>query len=199
MARSPQPQKSQSLQSIKKDLPGFVPPPVAGRRDLRRVSLRMSAFLREYESQCGNISAACALTGISRRTYYRWMNGLAAIHIRFQSKVKKILPGEKLIDAAEHTIMKAIAEGDVTAAIFTLKTKGRSRGWGEREQSTEDDRTQINDRVVGAFIAFLNDHPEFEGNDRVTWCERFAKRAGVEPEQLAKRAGIEVQEFGGIQ
>lgn len=101
-------------------------------RDVRRVQIRMSEFLRQYEECFGNISMACSRSGVSRKTYYAWMNSESKLCKRFQRRILKILPGEKVLDAAEGSIMQAILKGDVTASIFTLKTKGRHRGWAER-------------------------------------------------------------------
>ncbi|MEO7674260.1 MAG: hypothetical protein ABIU09_09320, partial [Pyrinomonadaceae bacterium] len=62
--KKPKPPAAQSLQVIKKNDQIVAPGSV------RRVSLRMTAFLRAYEGECGNISVACGLTGVSRTAYY---------------------------------------------------------------------------------------------------------------------------------
>ena len=43
------------------------------------------------------------------------------------------------LDLAEGTILKAMAEGNLTAAIFYLKTKGKQRGYIERVEASGKD------------------------------------------------------------
>lgn len=105
---------------------------VPQQRDNRRAVVRMNAFIREYERQCGNISATCMATGVTRGTYYAWMKGEASCHKRFQRKILKTLPRERLKDAAESVILHHLSRNDLTAAIFTAKTIAADRGWSDR-------------------------------------------------------------------
>lgn len=41
---------------------------------------------------------------------------------------------ERNLDAAEGKVLEAIKDGNLTAAIFYLKTKGKHRGYSERHQ-----------------------------------------------------------------
>jgi hypothetical protein len=41
---------------------------------------------------------------------------------------------EQIVDLAEHSLKKKILSGDIAAIIFTLKTRGKSRGWVERQE-----------------------------------------------------------------
>lgn len=178
---------SQMLQHKRDDAP-------AVQQDNRRSALRMNNFIRKYEELCGNISATCAVTGVSRRTYYRWIQGNAPIHRRFQKKIAKIIPGEKLVDAAEAVLLHHLNNKDLTAAIFTSKTKGKHRGWSEKPDVIVIN-TEVLDRVAQAYQAFLSDHPELTFEDKWKWLVRFANGAKepVEPEQLAKKCGINPQ------
>lgn len=166
-------------------------------RDNRRAVLRMNAFVREYERLCGNVSATCERTGISRRTYYRWMNGDARIYRRFQKKILKILPGEKLVDAAECSIMELIAKRDVAATIFTLKTQGKHRGWAEERKQTN---VQVNvdvseklNKIAASFQDWIEDNPDASLEEKVKWLGRFARGGDVEQKELARKVGLEVE------
>jgi len=46
---------------------------------------------------------------------------------------------DETIDSAESQLIKAIGEGNLTAIIFYLKTKGKDRGYSERREVTGAD------------------------------------------------------------
>src|SRR6187551_1816238 len=102
----------------------------SGKQDDRQ-STRQK-FLDAFETTCGNVSASCEYAGISRQTYYRWLRSLTAVNIQFRDRLSRIKPNDRLVDLAESRLIQKIAEGDIAAIIFTLKTKGRERGWRER-------------------------------------------------------------------
>ncbi len=139
----------------------------------RRVSVRMNNFLRAYNDQCGNISAACVRAGISRRSVYRWLEGELPIYKQFQHRLRKLKPDEKLIDAAEQTIMAAINKGDLTAAIFTLKSKGKHRGWSERPDVPANPPTATGSGTLST-IADLRAMIEKRANEkRITFADEL--------------------------
>lgn len=73
----------------------------------------------------GNISAVARMFGCSRQAIYLYINKY--------EEIAEILDDarEQLVDLAEEHLVKNIESGDTTAIIFTLKTRGRNRGWGE--------------------------------------------------------------------
>jgi len=81
----------------------------------------------ENLSQCkGTISTACKMSGIARSTFYDYMNSdREFMEMVFETK-------ELAIDYVERKLMQKIDDGDTTAIIFYLKTKGRKRGYGEK-------------------------------------------------------------------
>lgn len=121
---------------VKNDLPAVI------NRE-KQVAARMNRFIKAYEAEFGNISAACVRSGASRRTVYRWLYGTAPVHRRFQAKLAKIRPSEALVDAAEGVLLRSLAGEDaqarLTAAIFTLKSRGKRRGWSERSDVVVED------------------------------------------------------------
>lgn len=106
------------------------------------MDLKKKTFIERYAETYGNVSASCELTGISRGTYYKWLNE----DEEFRIILNEIEPESKMIDFAENALIKRIAEGDTTAIIFTLKTKGRERGYIEKQihAITQDDDTKKN-------------------------------------------------------
>lgn len=80
-------------------------------------------FLQAYKNSLGIVSAACEMVGIPRKTYYRWVKD----DEDFAAKVKDMADFQ--CDFVESKLLKKIEEGDTTAIIFYLKTKGKSRGY----------------------------------------------------------------------
>ena len=79
-----------------------------------------------------NISATCEKVGISRRTFYYWKER----NEKFREAIEEA--EESNIDMAETKLKTAILNGDMTATIFFLKTKGKKRGYVEQiEQKVE--------------------------------------------------------------
>lgn len=54
---------------------------------------------------------------------------------------------ERNLDYAESALLKLIKEGNATALIFFLKTKGKHRGYIERSELTGKDGTDLNHSI----------------------------------------------------
>lgn len=112
--------------------------------------IKKKAFIDAYRKSFGNITQACSLVDLSRNRYYEWLKEDA----EFAQLIKEIEPNEILVDFAENALIKKINEGDTTAIIFTLKTKGKKRGYIEKSEvdikSTEE---------VKPIILFGDDEP----------------------------------------
>ena len=92
-------------------------------------------FIKAYAEQKGFISEVCKAIGISRQTFYRWKKSDKT----FNEIVGDIEEG--LIDFVESKLFNRIEKEDITAIIFFLKTKGKSRGYVERiEQLLQGDK-----------------------------------------------------------
>ena len=76
----------------------------------------------------GNIHASCEEAEVSRATYYRWLSESEA----FKEEIENVT--EMNVDYAESKLMSVIQEKNVTAIIFYLKTKGKSRGYVEQNE-----------------------------------------------------------------
>lgn len=103
---------------------------------------RKKAMIEALERSLGVVTTACKNVGISRETHYRWM--------REDDQYKKeALELENVaIDFAETQLHKQIKDGNTSATIFYLKTKGKSRGYVERTEITGADTEPIIVRIL---------------------------------------------------
>ena len=88
---------------------------------------RKDTFIENLKKSGGIICAACESTGINRSTYYRWMETDGG----FAESVGEVMDAQ--LDFVESRLMNLIRNNDTTATIFYLKTKGRKRGWNEKQ------------------------------------------------------------------
>lgn len=89
---------------------------------------RKQTFIDNLKAAGGIICVACEGTGINRSTYYRWRE----TDRDFAEAVDEVM--EAQVDFVESKLMGLINAGDTAAAIFYLKTKGKKRGWTEKQQ-----------------------------------------------------------------
>lgn len=87
---------------------------------------KKSGLLEALKASLGNISEATKAIGINRKTYYTWLKE----DQDFAQSVDNIT--ESQIDYVESKLLERIREGDTTATIFYLKTKGKKRGYSEK-------------------------------------------------------------------
>ncbi len=80
------------------------------------------------EKSLGIVTTACKKVGIARSTFYDWYNS----DNQFKNNVDDI--NFICLDFGESALLKLIEEGNVSATIFYLKTKGKSRGYVERQE-----------------------------------------------------------------
>jgi len=88
------------------------------------------AFIIAYKENFGNITISCESAGISRSTYNLWTKS----DPEFAKRLAEIEPEEIMLDFGEHKLMERIAKGDTLATMFLLKTKGKRRGYIERQE-----------------------------------------------------------------
>jgi len=86
------------------------------------------ALIEALEKSLGVVTTACKLVGIARSTFYEYMKD----DPEFAEAVKDI--DEVTIDFAESQLHKQIKDGNTTATIFYLKTKGKKRGYVEKTE-----------------------------------------------------------------
>jgi len=95
---------------------------------MAKSDITKKAMLQALEKSLGVVTSACKSVGISRETHYRWMKE----DEMYRDSVKEL--ENVAIDFAETQLHKQISGGNPTATIFYLKTKGKSRGYVERQE-----------------------------------------------------------------
>ncbi|NIQ13323.1 MAG: hypothetical protein GTO02_02600 [Candidatus Dadabacteria bacterium] len=84
--------------------------------------------LEALEKSLGVVTTACKIAEISRTQFYQWLKD----DEDFSDKVKEM---ENItLDFVESQLHKQIKEGSTSATIFYLKTKGKVRGYIERQE-----------------------------------------------------------------
>jgi hypothetical protein len=74
------------------------------------------------------VSSACKSVGVSRDTHYRWLKEDEDYRLKCED-IDNIA-----LDFAESKLHNQINDNNTTATIFYLKTKGKKRGYVERQE-----------------------------------------------------------------
>lgn len=95
---------------------------------MTNTDITKKAMLEALEKSLGIVTSACKSVDISRETHYRWL--------REDSDYKAAVDAlsDVALDFAESQLHKQIKDGNSTATIFFLKTKGKKRGYVERQE-----------------------------------------------------------------
>lgn len=86
------------------------------------------ALIDALEKSLGVVTTACKIVGIDRTTFYRYLKD----DEDFAKKVQEI--ENVTLDFVESQLHKQIKENSTAATIFFLKTKGKKRGYIERQE-----------------------------------------------------------------
>jgi hypothetical protein len=98
---------------------------------------RKQAMLKSLEKSLGVVTTAARIVGIERTTHYHWMNEDE------EYKQAVISLDDVALDFAETKLHELISNGDTAANIFFLKTKGKKRGYVERQEFTGSEGAPI--------------------------------------------------------
>jgi len=108
--------------------------------------IKKESILAALEKSLGIVTVACKQSDIPRSTYYKWLKE----DEEFALKVKDI---ENIaLDFGESQLHKQIGDGNTSATIFFLKTKGKKRGYIERSEldlTSGDEPIKINVNIKG--------------------------------------------------
>lgn len=95
-------------------------------------------MLKCLEQALGVVSTACKAAKIGRVTHYRWLKK----DEEYADKVRDVQ--EVAVDFAESHLHRLIQDGNPAATIFMLKTKGKNRGYIERQEiDTTDSKLNV--------------------------------------------------------
>jgi hypothetical protein len=88
------------------------------------------AMLEALEKSLGVVTTAANKVGITRKTHYDWLQ-------KDPEYAENVADIENVsLDFSESQLYKQIGKGNTSATIFHLKTKGRKRGYIERQEIT---------------------------------------------------------------
>ena len=93
-----------------------------------KVNIKKKLMIEALRKSLGIVTDACKEVGIDRTLYYRWLKE----DEEFRRKVEEL--EDIALDFAESMLLKKIKEGDTTAIIFYMKTKGKKRGYIEKHE-----------------------------------------------------------------
>lgn len=85
-------------------------------------------MLSALEKSLGVVTTAAKSAGIERQTHYKWLEK----DPKYKKAVEELQ--EVAIDFAESKLFKAIENGAEASTIFYLKTKGKKRGYIEKQE-----------------------------------------------------------------
>jgi hypothetical protein len=85
-------------------------------------------MIEALEKTLGIVTDACKMVGIARSTHYKWMDD----DEQYKAEVEEL--SNLVLDFAESKLHENINNNDTTAIIFLLKTRGKKRGYVERQE-----------------------------------------------------------------
>ena len=97
-------------------------------QNAQKTDKKKKDFLISLKNNNGNISESCESANIGRRTYYSWIEK----DEDFKQDCEDAT--ESLVDLVESKLIENIKENDNTSIIFFLKTKGKKRGYIEKQE-----------------------------------------------------------------
>lgn len=98
-------------------------------------AIKKQAMLKALEKHLGNVTLAAREVGIMRKTHYDWMNADA----EYKQTVEEL--SNVTLDFAEGKLMELVDEKNVTAVIYYLNNKGKTRGYSRKQDEDETDKT----------------------------------------------------------
>jgi|TARA_R100000084_G_C4652093_1_gene150427 hypothetical protein len=108
--------------------------------------IKKESILKALESSLGVVTVACKSVNVPRSTFYKWLKE----DEEFAKQVRDI---ENIaLDFAESQLHSQIKDGSTSATIFYLKTKGKRRGYIERQEmdiSSDNEPIKINVNIDG--------------------------------------------------
>ena len=94
----------------------------------QQTALKKGEMIKALVKSLGIVTLACKEVDIERSTHYDWLK----VDEEYKQAVEDI--SDVALDFAESKLHKQIDKEDTTATIFYLKTKGKKRGYIERQE-----------------------------------------------------------------
>ena len=93
--------------------------------------------IKAFRKKGCNIAATCLAANISRQTFYRWRK----LDEEFAEAIEE--SEESVIDNVESKLLAAVNDDKLDAIKFFLRTKGKKRGYVERQEITGGDGQKL--------------------------------------------------------
>lgn len=112
---------------------------------------RQLAFLKAYVARENNfnVTTVCNKLGINRRTFEKWRTDDPAFNEEFMTLF------ETIDDSFEEFLFRNARAGDSASVIFYLKTRGRRRGYVEKDHATNVKENAILDEFAAGNLSAL--------------------------------------------
>ena len=94
----------------------------------------------------GNVSAAAKALGVAHPTLWNRLKRSARL------QEAKTLAEEQALDLAETSLIKAVKAGEAWAVCFLLKTRGKKRGFVERQEFASAPGNPFNISILGPIM-----------------------------------------------
>ena len=94
----------------------------------KSLSKKQKLFLEAFRKHATNATKACEAVNIDRSTYYNWNS----TNPTFKRGCEDA--HESMIDFAESALYRNIKDGKESSINFYLKTRGKKRGYVERQE-----------------------------------------------------------------
>jgi len=107
-----------------------------------KLNPKKKAMIAALEKSLGVVTTAAKNSGVARQLHYDWIKQ----DENYRQAVEAI--GDIALDFAESQLHKQIQEGNTTATIFFLKTKGKGRGYIERNEIAGVENEPLTVRVL---------------------------------------------------
>ena len=95
------------------------------------------SLINSLEKSMGVVTTACKNVGIHRSTFYEYYNN----DPEFKKEVNDI--GNVALDFTESKMFEQIRDGNTSLIKFYLATKGKKRGYVERQEITGSDGEKL--------------------------------------------------------
>jgi hypothetical protein len=112
--------------------------PVLANIKYTNMDIQKRAMIEALEKSLGIVTTACKMVDIARSTHYLWMS----TDEEYKEAVEAI--ADLTLDFVESQLHKQIQKGEVTSTIFYLKTKGKKRGFIEKQEIEHSGNMQVN-------------------------------------------------------
>ena len=109
---------------------------------MTQTDTKKKAMIAALQQSLGVVTSACKAVGISRETHYKWLREDAD----YKYKVEDL--SNIALDFAESQLHNQIKNGSTPATIFYLKTKGKKRGYIERQEIQHENLEPLTIEII---------------------------------------------------